>query len=291
MATSCEGKVALITGASRGIGRAIAFRLAAEGAAVALVSRSLSHVRFRRSLAQTAAEIGPRARAYTADLSDSHFDPRPLLGEIEAEQGPIDICINNAAMAITRAFADWTIDDLHKLQQVNNWSPWLIVQALLPAMIDRGQGWIVNIGSSSAIGPGVLSGSSAYSASKAMLHQWTKVLAAELAHTSIVVNALMPQGAALTESVEEAMNAGHVPKEVGEPLSVMAEAALVMATIAPGTYSGQVRGSLEFLAEVGRPVVDFRTGLLLPDYDLTMLRKRAAALRRNRRKQSVKVDG
>jgi citronellol/citronellal dehydrogenase len=276
---SCRGKVALVTGGSRGIGRATALRLAGEGAKVAIVARALDDVRMGRSLAGTLAELGDRGHAIVGDLSDPAFDGDGMVAEVEGTLGPIDILVNNAALGGFRSFLEVDDDYLRAIQQVNVWTPWQLTRRVFPDMLQRGRGWIVNVSSGASLPTsGALVGSTAYGGTKAMLNQWTRALAAELADTPIVLSAIAPQGASRTEYVEVAVRDGHLPAELVEPLAAMSEAILTLATAEPGTVHGEFRKSLERLVEVGRPVIDFTDGSVVPGYDVDDLPARLAAM-------------
>jgi citronellol/citronellal dehydrogenase len=282
MGRSCTGQVAIVTGGSRGIGRAIALRLVSEGAAVALLARDLDGVRFGRSLAGTRDEIlerGGTAIAIVADLADPASPREAIIDQVEAELGPVDVLVNNAAMAGHKSFSDWTDKQLRAMQEVNNWAPWQLSRRVLPGMVERGRGWIVNISSGSSLpAGGSLLGAAAYGGTKAMLNQWTAVLARELVGTGVVVNALAPQGASDTEFVHELIEAERIAVDLSEPLEAMAEANLALSTIEPGHIEGQFRRSYELLVELDRPVYDLHGEHLLGGYQPADLPARIAAM-------------
>ena len=266
MAGSCDGMVALVTGASRGIGRALATRLASEGADVAITARSATARTLGSSLSDTAEAIeskGRRAMVVEADLADPGLDHAETVAEVEVALGPIDILVNNAAAGGYRPFADWTVEELRSIQQVNVWAPWELCRAVVPGMRARTRGWILNISSSAAIVPKgppfggpVALGGSIYGGSKAMLDRFTVSLAAELHGTGVAANALSPQAATATEGVVKSIEAGRIPAELTEPLETMIEAAIVLVTGDPAELTGRVAYSLSLLAERGTPVRD-----------------------------------
>src|ERR1039458_1342491 len=121
---ACDGKVALVTGASRGIGRALATRLAAEGADVAVTSRSLHAERRGSSLAQTVSDIeglGAKAFALGGGLVDGARDRGFIVEEVEATLGPVEILVNNAAGGGFQHFMEWTDEEMRAVHEINNW--------------------------------------------------------------------------------------------------------------------------------------------------------------------------
>ncbi len=237
----CDGRVALVTGGSRGIGRATALRLAHEGADVALVARDVDGERLGRSLAATVEEvrgIGVRAIALPGDLASPTFDRASIVEQTEAELGPIDILVNNAAMSVFRNVAEWAPAKVRLMFEVNVLAPWELISAAVPGMIERDRGWIVNI--SSGVGdPGnPRPGGAAYGGTKAMLDQMTRCLALELEGTKVVANVVSPQGASRTEFVDQLVQSDTLEAGLTEPLEAMAEAVLALATAPPA-----VRGS------------------------------------------------
>jgi citronellol/citronellal dehydrogenase len=260
----CEGRVALVTGASRGIGKALATRLAAEGADVALVARSLDAERLGSSMRDTAAfatELGAGVVAIEADLADPAFDASALIDKVEDQLGPVDILVNNAAKGRFRSFADWSPQALRDVQQVNVWTPWELCRRCVPGMRSRGSGWILNISSAAAVLPSgaaggmTAAGGSLYGGTKAMLNRFTLSLAAELRGSGVSANTLAPQAATATEGVVASIESGYIRTEDTEPLETMIEAALALVT---GELSGRIAYSLDLLDELRRPVRDLR---------------------------------
>jgi len=264
MRDALTDRVALVTGASRGIGAAIARRFAAEGARVAIVARSLdpgSGGHLAGSLAEVAAEIsgdGGIAMPITADLSDSSCDRAGLVARVAEALGPVDILVNNAAACFYLPIEDTSERRLRVAYEVNAITPYLFSKAVVPAMRERGRGWIVNIASVIAdpAPPGTKRGTqfaraSTYAPSKASLNRLTEALAAELGPHGIAVNAVAPQMAVATEGALAVMD---LPAEWCEPVEAMAEAALALATCDPACDNGLVVKSLAYLQDRARPV-------------------------------------
>src|SRR5689334_5321581 len=164
---------ALITGASRGLGKSIAEVLAARGAEVALVARDAE------SLKLLAKELG--GKAYPTDLTDPAA-VEALLPRVEAD-GPIDVLVNNAGIDRVGLFPDASAADVQKLLQVNLAAPLELCRQAMPGMVSRGRGHIVNVSSYGAIsqGPGV----TLYATSKAGLSHFTAGIRSELRNSPV----------------------------------------------------------------------------------------------------------
>ncbi len=259
---SCDGKVAFVTGASRGIGRAIARRLASEGASlVVCASRMGAHDDLQGTLEEAASEIqaaGGKAFAIAADLSDSSAR-NDLIARASEPFGIVDILVNNAAGATMKLPSQVTSEERSWMYEINLNAPIDLAQQAIPGMRERGSGWILNISSSSANQPVVPYRDSkisahvitAYGATKAALNRYTKGLAHELAEHDIFVNAMAPRDIVLTSAAEYVRDIGRRNPDMVEPVEMMAEAALELCT---GRHVGRVVLSREILHEVARKV-------------------------------------
>jgi NAD(P)-dependent dehydrogenase (short-subunit alcohol dehydrogenase family) len=183
MTNSLSGKVAVITGASKGLGKAMALALSAAGARIALVSRDKAKL---DEVAQEIHSAGGHASVYIADVTNE-ADVARLGSEIE---GPVDILINNAGINIRKNLVDFTLDEWSSVQNANVTSVFLMCRQFIPRMTGRGYGRI--IGMASIMAHISLAQRTAYSTSKTALLGMTKALALELAAEGITVNAISP---------------------------------------------------------------------------------------------------
>ena len=191
-----EGQVALVTGGGRGIGRGIALELAAAGARVAASARTASQA------AETAREAG--GLAIEADVSRGE-DVERMIAEVERGLGPVDLLVNNAGIAVWEDSAwEVPVEEWWHVLEVNVLGPYLCCRAVIPGMIERGRGRIVNTGSGASYLPG--SSSTAYAASKAALGRFGETLARQLEPHGIPVFTISP-GLVRTEMTEEAFSA------------------------------------------------------------------------------------
>ena len=256
------GRRALVTGASRGIGAAVAERLAAEGAAVAIVARTLErHPTLPGSLRETAARLrryGPSVVAIRADLADE-TERRRMVEDVTDRLGaPVDILVNNAAAAVYQPVVDYPLRRRRLVFEVNVHAPLDLAQLVLPAMRQRGEGWIVNLSSATAClvhGAPPLAGPpstmAVYGASKAALNRLSQGLAQELVASGVRVNTIEPRAAVLTEGAAALMGESLRPEQI-ESMEEMVEAAVALCCCPP-ERTGRVHVSLDLLAELGIP--------------------------------------
>lgn len=271
-------KVALVTGSSRGIGRAIAQRFAAEGATVAVSARSLqgkSHVRageevtIEGTLAETLQLIedaGGRAVPFVADLENPD-DRNGLIDRVVNELGRLDILVNNAGFAdyamieqLPQDVFDRTID--HYLR-----TPLVLTQQAIPQMRRQGAGWIVNIGSSTGMPPvrpyrdyNRTAGEVLYASVKAALHRFTEGVAAEVEVDNIAVNVVAPSTAIMTPGA-----AALIPDTMEtEPVEYLVETVLAMCHKPAAERTGLIAFSMHYPYSQHLPVMSLDGNTELP---------------------------
>lgn len=257
-----------MTGASRGIGAAIAQRLAAEGADVAVTARTVdagSHP-LAGSLSETVERLerfGGRAVAVSADLSDGDDRARVVPEAETALGGPIDVLVNNAAAAMYGTLADYPLKRRRITFEINVHAPLDLIQAVLPGMVQRGEGWVVNLSSATArplpgppfAGSGGSLGSTTgiYGASKAALNRITNALAAETEGTGVRINTVEPRAAVMSEGAE-ALVGDIVSSSMIESMEEMVEAAVALCDC-PAERTGGAHVSLDLIDELGLTVM------------------------------------
>ncbi|MCY3023103.1 MAG: SDR family NAD(P)-dependent oxidoreductase [Planctomycetota bacterium] len=181
-----DGKLALVTGASKGLGKAMSLSLAEAGATLALVSRDA------KLLAETAAAVrarGSTAEVFPADVSDE-AQVFALEKAVTARLGNLQILINNAGINLRKPVTEFSLEEWNRVQATNVTSVFLLCRAFVPHMKGRGYGRIINM--TSMMSHVALAGRTAYCTSKAGLLGFTKALALELAAERITVNGISP---------------------------------------------------------------------------------------------------
>lgn len=265
------GKTALITGASRGIGFAIAQRFAAEGAKVVLcASRLGTHGKLKGTLEGAVEQIrqsGGHAAAEVCNLLDAEARA-DLVARAAAHFGPIDILVNNAATSAMNLPSAVTTEQRNRMFDLNVNVPVELTQQALPAMRERGQGWVLNLSSATIDQPVVPYRDTreaalvigAYGASKAALARYTDALAHELAPEHIYVNSLAPEGIVLTSGADYVRDIARKNPDMVEPVEMMAEAALALCS---GSLLGHTAYSRQLVHGLGLVVhhLDGRTVL------------------------------
>ena len=263
--TRLRGRNVIVTGASRGIGAAIAQRVAAEGANVVITARTLDkHDHLAGSLNETLERCrgyGTRVAVLAIDLADGDDRARIVPAAVDALGGPIDVLINNAAAGIHQLSAEIPLKRRRIMFEVNFHAPIDLAQAVIPAMRAKGEGWIVNLSSGGARlvdGPpfpqsalGTTNGT--YGSTKAALNKFTNALGAELHGTGIRINTIEPLKPVATEGAIAHLG-DRIQADHYAPVEIMVEATLALATCGPD-LTGRVLVDEPLLRELGVTVM------------------------------------
>ena len=257
-----SGKVALVTGSSRGIGRAIAQRLASAGATVVVTARSLDvpaaaqrageDVVVAGTLQETVALIeaaGGTALALAADIEDEAQCRELPRRAADAAGGRLDILVNNAGFANFVPLAEMPLETFDRTFMHYVRAPFLLFQGAVPFMREAGAGWITNISSQDALPPlrpfpdyEKHRGYAAYAAAKAALNRMTQGLAAELEPENIAVNAVGPSTAIRTPGADSIIPAEYPTEDV----EYLAETVLAMSHLPARERTGLIASSMHF---------------------------------------------
>ncbi|OBF53538.1 SDR family NAD(P)-dependent oxidoreductase [Mycolicibacterium monacense] len=273
-----SGKTALVTGSSRGIGRAIAQRLAAEGASVVVTARSYTPSPSLRAGAAAALPgtigetvemieaAGGTAYGVAADL-EYQQQRRRLVAAALDRTGRLDILVNNAGYADYSVIEHMGMDTFDRTVEHYLRTPFVLSQSAIPHMRRQGAGWIVNIGSVTGMAPvrpfreyNKSSGDVIYASVKAALHRFTQGLAAEVLDDNIAVNCVGPSTAVRTPGASQL-----IPDTFPtEPVEYLAETVLAMCHLPAADRTGLVAFSLHYPWSQGLPVHTLDGGELLP---------------------------
>jgi citronellol/citronellal dehydrogenase len=254
---SLKGRNAIVTGASRGIGEAIAARLAMEGARVVCSARTAEpgESKLPGTLHATVDRIkqaGGEATFIKADLSDASDRERLIEQAVDA-YGPVDILINNAAVTFFIPVETFPEKRFKLMMEVQVWAPFHLAQLVLPSMRARKQGWIVNISSPAGIHPKPpyvrRTGGTVYGMCKAALERFTTGLAAEVYDDGVAVNVVSP-GLVDTPGVAVHGLINEQTKDRVQPIEYIAEAVYRLASGDPRTMTGRIEYAEPFLKEL-----------------------------------------
>ncbi|MFN8634951.1 MAG: SDR family NAD(P)-dependent oxidoreductase [Chloroflexota bacterium] len=261
-----DGKVVVVTGASRGIGAEIAKLFAAEGGRVICAARTLhegDHP-FAGSLESTVAEIkeaGGEATAVAVNISEP-AECEKLIQAARDTYGPVDVLVNNAALTYYIPVKDYPLNRWMRSWAVNFHAPFILCQLVLNGdMIPRGSGSIVNISSGAAIGPGrgpypdpvgSRGGGTCYGAEKAAIERFSQGLASEVYQYGVSVTALSPSLVVPTPGTVYHKLVDGIDDPRGEHPELMAKAALLLASEPLEKISGRVTYSQQILKEYGQ---------------------------------------
>lgn len=262
-----DGKTAIVTGASRGIGAEIARVLASEGARVICAARTFQEGEhpLEGALETTVSDIrkaGGEATPIAVNISEPE-ECRRLVQAARDAYGPIDILVNNAALTYFLPVKEFALNRWMRSWAVNFHAPFILSQLVLDDMLPRNDGRIINVSSVAAIGPGSgpyegdhgeeyrLKGSTCYGAEKAALERFSQGLAAEVYADGVGVAAVAPSLIVATPgTVYHNLVSGYDDPR-GEPASTMAQAVLLLATEPLDRVSGRVGYSQQLLKEFG----------------------------------------
>ena len=269
-----DGKIALVTGASRGIGAAIAQRFGAEGATVVVTARTLAGKGNDyggqaldgsvEDVAQLIRDAGGQALGLRCDVGEP-ASRAETADEVLRRFGRLDILVNNATTTAGAGMYDTiSADQYNRVFEVNVKGPLDLVQRFGSGMAERRSGWVLNLTSKAAEHPAgppfsklyTDGGMILYGAAKSALNRLTSGLAAELSASNIAVNALAPFSVVWTPGAAASGLERYrtLPDWVEEPVEGMAEAALALCTVDPQVVSGRVVYSTTYLHETGRPI-------------------------------------
>ncbi len=257
-----DGRVALVTGASRGIGAAIAGLFAQEGGRVICAARTLhegDHT-LPGSLETTVSairEVGGEATPVTVNVSIPE-ECEKLIQEVHKIYGPVEVLVNNAALTYYFPIKDFPLSRWMRSWAVNFHAPFLLSQLAVADMIPLGRGSIINISSGSAVGPGrgpyagaVGNGGTCYGAEKAALERFSQGLAEEVYQHGISVSSLAPSLVVPTPGTVYHHLVDGMDDPKGEPVDLMAKATLLLASEPLDSVTGRVTYSQQILQEYG----------------------------------------
>lgn len=258
-----DGKVCIVTGASRGIGEAVAQLFAAEGGKVVCAARTLHEGdhQFAGSLDRTVSSIraaGGTAHPVAVNLAEYDECVR-LVAEARAAYGPVDVLVNNAALTYYIPILGHPRNRWERSRAINLDAPLYLAQLVLPEMVELRTGAIVNVSSGAAIGPGRgpytgnegrLTGN-LYGAQKAFMERWTQGLALEMWEAGVSVTCVSPSIVVATPGTVHHNLVSGPDDPNGEPIDYMARAILLLATEPHDRITGRVCYSQEILGEYG----------------------------------------